>query len=176
MCKYIWINTHSPHPEINCICSPSPSHWYLSFYCYWGKKNVNFFALVVRRLEAVKQMHHSHVYLVFLSKDQKEANLIGGYMNQGWLFKRLFFLSLTFLSCSIPIPHLCKYRACFIMNLRKPCLSLSHPGSSPPWHGTSHHSGYACWEDIRESPVRRKTTKQKPLKVKSSFQWKGCFS
>lgn len=49
-------------------------------------------------------MHHGHVYLrfiFFLSKDQKEANLIDRYMKQGCTLKQIIFLLLTFLSCSM---------------------------------------------------------------------------
>lgn len=75
-------------------------------------------------------MHHSHVYLrVFLSKDQKEANLIGRYMNQGCILK--YFLAADFPLLLYRTPHLCN-RFCFIMNLRKPSLSLSHAESRPP--------------------------------------------
>lgn len=37
------------------------------------KEDINFFALVVRRLEALKQMHHSHVYLkIFYLKTKRK--------------------------------------------------------------------------------------------------------
>ena len=50
------------------------------------------------------------------------------------------------------------------MNLKKPCLSLSHPGSSPPWHGTSHHRWLRLLRRHQRVPSEKKNHKTEAFK------------
>lgn len=139
------IHTHTmqvPHPEINGCCSFPSFHWYLSFYCYQGRK-ILIFCSSSQKIRSIKtDAPQSCLLENFLSKDQKEANLIDRYMKQGCILKQIIFLLLTSLSCSMQLPSLARSLQIqgLLSNDSQEILPVTQPSreqSSMVWLGPS---------------------------------------